>query len=109
MNDTAATPPATGVSVADLCREVVLEWRGRHCPHASCEDQLSMTISRVSSWISPASVMAGTLDIFGTVRTARGGPLSQAAVEELGEKLGRRLRDSGLLLAQPRRSGLQPG
>lgn len=93
----------TGPSVYDVCHEVIQAWRKTHGLAATFEEEAHRVILRANTWISPVSVAAGVMDIFlACPVTPR---LSREAIADLGDKLGMRLREDGLLLAQPRRAG----
>jgi hypothetical protein len=93
-------PPSA--SAVEACKEVVSSWRDVHCPGQNLDEQIHMLASRVNSWVSGASVVAGVRDVMSSVITQ--GEDKQAIIDELGTRLGRRLSDDGLLLASPRRS-----
>ena len=97
-----------GPSTSEVCEAVLKEWKLTHGIEADFSEELSRVLMRAGTWISPASVIAGVNDLFGVVNPSRP-PLSRVAVSDLGNKLGMRLRDSGLLFAHPKRSGMLSG
>lgn len=91
------------------CKDVIQAWQEKH-PALNVEvDTFAMQYtlaSRVRSWISPLSVIAGTKDI-ATPFISRNYPGLEnmgGIIEDLGEALARRLADDELLTAIPRRS-----
>jgi len=91
-------------SAHDVCREVVDLWRATRYPDTLFEEETRMAAGRVNSWISPASVSAGVMDIFSAARS-NADAMSKDAINELAAMLGKRLFDEGLLIAQSRRGG----
>lgn len=87
----------------DICEEVVLDWKKTHALTSNFEEETLRVAQRVNTWISPLSVAAGVMDIFSA---CQGVPrLSKETIQDLGDKMGIRLREEGLLLAQLRRGG----
>lgn len=97
----AAVP--TGPSASDVCNEVIQAWRKAHGLEATFEEETHRVIMRANTWIAPVSVAAGVMDIF--LASPVVPRLSRETIMDLGDKLGMRLREDGLLLAQPRRAG----
>lgn len=89
-------------SAMEACTEVVSLWRDAHFPGRDFDEQIRMLAGRANSWISGASVVAGVRDIMsGVVHKSAD---SQAVIEELGTRLGRRLSEDGLLFVSPKRT-----
>lgn len=94
------------LSAADVCREVVNDWRASRYPDTVFEEETHRVSMRVNSWISRASVIAGVTDVFGSSR-APGHALSLESLQDLGEALARRLESENRLLGQVRRGPAQ--
>ena len=98
------TPAPTGPSACDVCQEVVQDWKKSHGLTASFEEETHRVALRANTWISPLSVAAGVMDVFSACPVVP--RLTKETIQDLGDRLGMRLREEGLLLAQPRRGGV---
>lgn len=86
----------------DACREVIEEWKKEHQIDKNMDEPTHQLASRVRSWISPSSVAAGVQDIMSAFLA---GPRQNEKINQLGQKLGARLMNDGLLVASLRRGG----
>lgn len=82
------------------CVEVINDWRDEHKIEANLEESTRMLASRVKSWVTPHSVAAGVNDVM----LATLGPGVKDKVNQLGERLGKRLMNEGMLVGSLRRT-----
>lgn len=87
----------------EICEDVVSQWSTVHCPGKDLAGPTLMLALRVNSWVSGLSVVEGVRDVMSShlPQTEQ----MEAAIEELGTRLGHRLLAAGLLIASPRRAG----
>ena len=97
-----------GPSTQEVCESVLREWQEIHGVAGPFDEEMGRVFARARTWVSTASVIAGVGDIFGIAHPGRA-PLSRDAVKDLGDRMGMRLRDHGLLFAQPKRGGILSG
>lgn len=90
-------------SAMEICKETIEQWASTHFPGHDFSEPVNMLAARVNSWVSGISVVAGVRDVMSS--HLKQTESTNAAIEELGNRLGRRLGDEGLLIASPRRSG----
>lgn len=98
MQPDAPSPPTARA----VCHEVVAAWREAHGLTGLFEEETARAVARCNTWISPLSVAAGVMDLFSASHPES--RVSVALIRDLGDRLGMRLREEGLLLAQPRRT-----
>ena len=87
----------------EICEQAISEWSSSHCPGRDLSEPTRMMASRVNSWVTGSSVVAGVRDIMSSNLPQNEG--MRAAIEELGNRLGHQLSEAGLLIASPRRAG----
>jgi hypothetical protein len=86
-------PPSDAVLAA--CNDVVSQWRETHGVRVNLEEATWKLAARVNSWLGPKSVQAGVGDVIGG--RLGGEELPDGALDQLGERLARRLLEEGLL------------
>lgn len=104
MTDAAVQDAPPSLTPFQVCEQAVEKWKAAYCPHGDFERETIMIASRVNSWISAKSVLAGVRDVFCAARTPEG-PLPFEIIMVLGNDLAGRLLEEGMLVAQPRRGG----
>ena len=87
----------------EVCQQVISQWKQDNAIVQNLDDQTRMLVARVNSWVSAVSVVAGVRDVMSCAIPHS--PTIGAAIEDLGNILGKRLLAAGFLIASPRRSG----
>lgn len=82
------------------CTEVINDWRDEHKVEVNLEESIRMLASRVKSWVTPHSVAAGVNDVM----SATLGSGMKEQITQLGDRLGKRLMEEGLLVGSLRRT-----
>lgn len=100
MRNEKFAPSLTSIAI---CKEIIEAWKEEHGIEVALEEQAMQLASRVNTWVAPRSVLAGVTDVVTPHITGRED--REAVIEQLGNRLGQRLMDDGLLIASPRRAG----
>lgn len=104
MTNPVESSIAPAPTAFEVCQGAIEQWKASHYPLGDFERETLMVSSRVKSWISARSVLAGVHDIFSASRPA-GVAISHEVVTVLADDLARKLMEEGMLIAQPRRAG----
>lgn len=86
-----------------ICTDAIKDWASQHNITENLDEQSYRLASRVSSWISPRSVIAGVQDILSAHLGKRYPPEVLQSLSDLGDNLGRKLEEAGLLKGSAKR------
>ena len=86
-------PPSDAALLA--CQETISTWTQEQEIDLNLEETIWKLAARVNSWLSPASVKAGVLDLLGARLRNANVPAEQ--IDILSDRLARRLLTEGLL------------
>jgi len=81
------------------CNEVIADWREEHGIEVNLDESARMLASRVKSWITPISVLTGVQDVM----NATLGSTYKEKINQLGDRLGKRLQEEGQLVGSLKR------